>query len=315
MGSEAKSSRILVVNFCDENLKPGTSKWTETCKQIRLALEDCGGFVANFDNTLLSPELHNNFFSAAKQLFELPIETKTQNTSDKPLHNHFIKFESLPLYESLAIDDPANLEANRWFTERMWPAGNEFFSKNAHAMAKTLVELNHLAMRMIFDAYGIDQERCESFIQSGTHLLRMYKYRVPKEGETHVGTRAHSDRNTLTIIHQGHNVNGLSMRTPEGDWIELDLSPSSFFIMGADVLMAWSNGKVIPCMHQVTMNASETRYSIGLHSFNDGIIEVPKEFVDEEHPLRYKPFDCFEYLRFYEADSSKSISHYCGIEN
>lgn len=47
-------------------------------------------------------------------------------------------------------------------------------------------------------------------------------------------------------------------------------------------------------------------------------MEIPKEFVNEEHPLRYKPtFDHYDYLRFYEKEkineTSTRIEAYCGI--
>lgn len=59
------------------------------------------------------------------------------------------------------------------------------------------------------------------------------------------------------------------------------------------------------------------RYSVGLFTLIKGVIHVPEELVDDEHPLRYKPFDHFSYNRFFltkEARNSASrIKAFCGI--
>jgi hypothetical protein len=66
------------------------------------------------------------------------------------------------------------------------------------------------------------------------------------------------------------------------------------------------------------MNEKKTRYSTGLFSFGNKIMDIPKELINEEHPLRYKPtFDNYDYLRFYEKERinepSTRIQAYCGI--
>lgn len=83
----------------------------------------------------------------------------------------------------------------------------------------------------------------------------------------------------------------------------------------------WSNGRVHACEHRVTMrNAEKTRYSTGLFSFsNKTDMEVEKEVVDEQTPLRYKPFDHYGYLRFFNTlnpkESAESrLAAYCGIQ-
>lgn len=61
------------------------------------------------------------------------------------------------------------------------------------------------------------------------------------------------------------------------------------------------------------------RYSLGLFSFRNGVTEVPKELVDEDHPLLYKPFDYLDLLRFYDTLEPKFksdhtvVKMYCGI--
>jgi len=79
----------------------------------------------------------------------------------------------------------------------------------------------------------------------------------------------------------------------------------------------WSNDRIPACEHRVLINSKIDRYSMGLLSYAAKIMEPQEELVDEEHPLRYKPFDHYGYLRFFlteEAIKSDSrIKAYCGI--
>lgn len=64
------------------------------------------------------------------------------------------------------------------------------------------------------------------------------------------------------------------------------------------------------------MSGKKTRYSVALFSHLKGIVEVPKELVDDEHPLQFNSFDNFGLLRFsltQEAIKADNIiKAYCG---
>lgn len=64
------------------------------------------------------------------------------------------------------------------------------------------------------------------------------------------------------------------------------------------------------------MSGKETRYSVGLFSGRKGLIEVPKELIDDQHPLKYKPFDIYGILSYFVTqDFGKecTVKAYCGI--
>ena len=79
----------------------------------------------------------------------------------------------------------------------------------------------------------------------------------------------------------------------------------------------WSNDRIPACEHRVFINTKIDRYSMGLLSYIGEIMEPEEELVDEEHPLRYKPFDHYGYLRFFLTEeaikSASRIKAYCGI--
>lgn len=125
MGSQAKA-KIPTIDLSKEKLKAaGTEEWALSCKEMRVALEEFGCFLVVYDEVSL--ELHNSIFEATKELFDLPLESRIQNTSEKPYHGYFGRYSFLPLYESMAIDNPSDLQAAQAFANLMWPAGNNHF--------------------------------------------------------------------------------------------------------------------------------------------------------------------------------------------
>jgi len=84
-------------------------------------------------------------------------------------------------------------------------------------------------------------------------------------------------------------------------------------------LQAWSNGRLHSPFHRVMMSGNEARYSTGLFSIPKGgyIIKAPKELVDEEHPLLFRPYDHVEFLKYYYTEKGQrdqfAMRTYCGI--
>lgn len=128
MGSKAEAE-VKVVRVVDltraDKLKPGTESWFLACKQVRHALEEFGCVEVVWPE--IPTQLHNSIFAVVDDLFELPLETKKQSTSDRPFHSYFGQYSFIPLYESLGIDNPTTLEGAQHFTNIMWPTGNDHF--------------------------------------------------------------------------------------------------------------------------------------------------------------------------------------------
>ena len=119
--------KLPIIDFSPNKLKSGTSHWVSICKNVRQALEDYGCFVASYDDKVISSELHNSVFDLLVDLFDLPLETKTQNASGKPYHGYFGQNPHMPLNQSMGIEDAQILSRTQNFTNLMWPRGNKRF--------------------------------------------------------------------------------------------------------------------------------------------------------------------------------------------
>nr|POE66834.1 putative 2-oxoglutarate-dependent dioxygenase aop1.2 [Quercus suber] len=164
----------------------------------------------------------------------------------------------------------------------------EDYLENALSYAIQIVELEQLVKRMVFDTSGVKKylDPCIQF-----YNLRFLKYSVPEMDEANVGVENHTDKTFVSILNQ-NEVNGLEVKTKNGDWIKMELSPSSFVVMAGE---AWSNGRIHTPFHRVILKGTKEGYTVGLFSFQTGILQTPEELVDDKHPLRFKSFDTSNY--------------------
>ncbi|TYJ13962.1 hypothetical protein E1A91_A10G085800v1 [Gossypium mustelinum] len=239
-----------------------------------------------------------------------------KNRYEKPLNGYVGQIPKLPLHESLGIDNATSIEGTRFFTNLMWPQGNDRFCEYISKYAKVVAGLDQMVTRMIFESYGVERYH-DAYTDTTTYLLRLLKNRAPQQSEPTLGFITHTDKSFTTILHQ-NQVNALEVETRDGNRINVDFSsPSSFVVIAGDALMAWSNDRVLSPRHQVVMSGNIDRYSLGLFAFNNGTIQVPEELVDDLHPLKYNTFDHLGLLRFYRTDegynSKCPIKAYCGV--
>ncbi|KAG2403352.1 hypothetical protein LR48_Vigan02g039400 [Vigna angularis] len=303
---------LPVVDFSNENMKPGTDTWVAACEMVRRGFEDHGCFLAHFDK--VAPNLINSVFCAMEQLFDLPLQTKRRKTSDKPNHGYTGQVPTSPLFESFAIHNPSNRKHCQNFSNIMWPTGNHHLCESVNEYAKLLQELDRTVKRVVFDSYGLDKVKCESFLESTDYSFRSYKYKIPAMDESNVGVNSHTDSTFITILHQ--RVDGLEVKLKDGEWSAIHASPL-FCVLAGDAFMVWSSERIRACEHRVILRSNVTRYSLGLLSYSAEIVQTLEDLVDEEHPIRYKPFDHYSYVGFRFTDEAvkctSRIKAYCGI--
>ncbi|KFK30903.1 hypothetical protein AALP_AA6G041100 [Arabis alpina] len=295
--------QLPVIDFSDQTLKPGSSKWDQAKSDVRKALEDYGCFEASFDQ--VSMDLKKSVFEAMQELFELPIQTKQRNVSPKPFYGYL----NNNLYQSLGIDDANVLEKVNDFAQQIWPDhGNKSISETIHKFSEQLSELDVMVRRMIMESFGIEKY-IDEHLNSTNYLFRMAKYTSPPDAddgveETKLGLRSHTDKNTITILHQ-YQVGGLEVKTKDEKWIKVKPSQDSFIVMVGDCLCALLNGRLSSPYHRVMMK--KTRYSTALFSVPKAevIIDSPEELVDEEHPRIFKPFEYNDFINFFHTEAGR----------
>lgn len=125
MASSQELPKIPIFDLSTKHLNPSSSSWIPACKNVQKALEEYGFFIAHYDN--VSSELDKQVFDVLKELFDLPLETKTRNTSDLVFYGYVGQLPHAPLHESMGIPEATTIDAVQSFTNLMWRSGNKKF--------------------------------------------------------------------------------------------------------------------------------------------------------------------------------------------
>ncbi|OMP00177.1 Oxoglutarate/iron-dependent dioxygenase [Corchorus olitorius] len=323
MGEEITSYeiplRLPIIDFSHKDLKRGTHEWDSVKVEVRKALEEFGCFEALIDKFPL--ELREELHGALNEAFDLPLETKMLNVSEKPYHGYLgVHPERSPLYESFGIDEANVVENVQGLSNILWPQGSATFSKLIQYISEQQLGLERMVRLMILESLGIE-EYMEEHMDSNYYLLKLMKYAGPQSTEAKLGLYGHTDKNMMTILYQNNDVNGLEVRTKNGEWILVKPSPNTFTVMIGDSLYAWLNGRLHSPFHRVMMKGNKARYTTALFSILKAgyTVKAPKELVDEQHPLLFKPFTFDEFMKFLHTEAGETsdcaLRAFCGVKN
>uniref|UniRef100_A0A1J3IL58 Putative 2-oxoglutarate-dependent dioxygenase AOP1 n=1 Tax=Noccaea caerulescens TaxID=107243 RepID=A0A1J3IL58_NOCCA len=310
---------LPIIDFTSHNLKPESPEWDSVRARVRKALEEYGCFEALFDGA--SAELRKAVFEASEELFALPLETKLSTKSDKLIYEGYLTIPTMPLYEAVGFYGVDNPEVVDDLTRKLWPQGNITFSKNVQSFADKLIELNVKVRTMILESFGLEKY-IEEHLNSAKNQVQLLKYKgLDDNTEDKVGFDSHIDRQFLTILCQNDVVDGLEIKTKNGEeWIKAKASQdSSFLVMAGGSFHLLLNGGVHTPLHRVVITGKKDRYVAGLFlPPKEGvIINAPEEIVDDEHPRLYKPFDFEAYLKFTHINTKgrglSNLQEYCAL--
>ncbi|OMP00229.1 Isopenicillin N synthase [Corchorus olitorius] len=302
--------KIPVIDFSNQDLKPGTPEWDMVKLQVWQAIHEYGCFEASFGKIL---EVWKPLFGAMEELFDLPFQTKQLCDSDVPFRG-YKRVERLN-NESILIDDANVAESiEQRLTKILWPQGNSNFSKTLLSYSEIASGLEKKIWRMILESFGVEKY-ADELIGSTNYKLRLIKYEGQPHSQSNEPTlraRAHYDPGWVTLLYQ-NEVNGLEIQTKHGEWISVKPSPDSFIVMTGDSLSVWLNGRLPSPKHRVMMVAgNNTRYCVGLFADPKGgyQVKIPEELVDEQNPFMFKPFDYEEFLELYASQYAKGNLSY-----
>ncbi|KAI3983669.1 hypothetical protein MKX01_001073 [Papaver californicum] len=247
-----------------KDLVRGSEGWKNLCIQVREACANYGGFRVVYGR--VPDVLHEEMLKGLKELFDLPDETKMKN-SGSVHHGYLGEFEGQPLYESLGIHNAPILEQSQAFTDLI------------------------LGVKDYYDSH----------IKDNDYLFRVMKYNAPFSDDWTLGLSPHTDQDLITILYEDRQ--GLEVLSKEGQWLQVVQQPKTFVVMVGKTLMAWSNGRMHAAKHRVMVKGEKDRYSYGLFACLKGVtVETPKELVDEDHPLLFRPFNCRDYIQYLRAN-------------
>ncbi|KAG6469219.1 probable 2-oxoglutarate-dependent dioxygenase AOP1 [Zingiber officinale] len=297
MASDGSHLRIPSVDFRGLSLSsPGGGSWDAAREQLMSALESFGCFEAIYD-AVSEGAKDQLFHGVLPELFKLPREIKIRNEYvGLPYHGYIYQSPHAP-FDSLRIEDSPSLHSVQEFTSLMWPDGNPTFSNAAWTAAKQVQELELMVVRMILQSMDVEKHY-DSLAESLIHSVRFSEYGIPFDQETKVNIKAHADANMLTVVCQ-YEVDGLEVQARDGEWIRVVSQPNSFTVMLGEAFQAWSNGRLRAARHRLRVTGHQTRCSVVFNSRpkDEILFQAPNELIDEDHPLRFRPYKYPDYVR------------------
>ncbi|WCJ23029.1 2-oxoglutarate (2OG) and Fe(II)-dependent oxygenase superfamily protein [Euphorbia peplus] len=266
--------------------------------QIRSACMETGSFqVINHGIPL---QTLTEALEAAKEFFDLPLETKVQLLSDNvhaPVRygtslNHkvdkvhfwrdFIKHYSHPISE--------------WI--HLWPADPPSYREKMRNYTEALHTLQKELMGIIMESLGLNPNYLHDEIEEGSQVMTVNCYPACPEPELALGMPPHSDYGSLTVLLQ--SCPGLQIMDKKNNWFSVPETEGALIIQLGDQLEVISNGQYKSVIHRVTVSSEKKRFSIaGLHSLAlNKKVKPARELVDEQNPDSYKEFSFRDFLDF-----------------
>ncbi|OVA20270.1 Oxoglutarate/iron-dependent dioxygenase [Macleaya cordata] len=243
-------------------------------------------------------------FMAMKDMFDLPLETKKKNVGTKTFGGYIGRSPKTPLYESLGIEYPDMPGQVQAFTDVLWPHGNPSFCQTLDSMTKVMIGLEQIIRKMVFESYGLEKYY-ESSIKDTETAMHFVKYDPPPNNEPAIGANPHTDGGFITVLN--NNLPGLEILSRENEWLPMEPRQGTFTIFIGDALQAWSNGRLHIAKHRVIMRGKKDRYTYVMFAIpkDEAVIEAPKELVDKDHPLLFRPFKAMDFRRYSFANMYK----------
>ena len=173
-----------------------------------------------------------------------------------------------------------------------WPDLPDFAEKMT-AYREAMTAFAHALMTVIARSLGDDGPLIDAFDEPTTWLrLLHYPPQDPQSPADEYGSAPHTDFGAITLLAQD-DVGGLSVKSPDGDWLDVPPMEGAFVMNVGDMLHRWSNGVLRSTPHRVTNRSGRERYSVPF--FYDPCVTATITPVPAQGEARFEPiaFDAF----------------------
>ncbi|XP_019162005.1 PREDICTED: codeine O-demethylase-like [Ipomoea nil] len=255
------------------------------------------------------------------------------------LRNGIEEFYSLPLEEKLVYKlRPGEVEGYGQtiihfegqkvdWADRFYMITNPIYRRKPHLLPKLpsllrealeayilqLQDLSRTLLGFIAQTLKIGKTEMEDMAEDGMQSMRMTYYPPCPKPELVTGITPHSDATLITILHQVNGVDGLQVKTDDGNWIPVELHPDAFVVNIGDILEIFSNGLYKSIEHRVMVNLIKERISIAMF-FNpkmEAEIGPSPCLTNHQNPPAFKRMKMEEYVKefFSRKLDGKSVLH------
>ena len=268
------------------------------------------------------PALVDAAFDAAKRFHDQPLDSKlamrfdSNNTGYLPMKGATTRMNALGAVQKpnfneavffkrdLPADHPDVVAGRRFRGRNRWPAGLPGFREVVLDYARAMEGLGRSLVPVYAAALGLPAGWFDDKFREPMFTLRMthYPQQDPMSPEDEWGLAPHADTSFMTILAQ-NRIPGLSLRLPDGAWIDAPAPEGAFLVNGGMMLRRWTNERFLATPHRVTNRSGRERYAIPffMDCSYDAVMAPIPTCVDEEHPAKYPPFTYLDFMSEYSG--------------
>ena len=218
------------------------------------------------------------------------------NEGNKPNLN-----EAFFVKRDIAADHPDVLANLPFRGANQWPADLPGFRETVIAYQTAMEKLALSLLPLYAIALDLPPDHFTAAFTDPMYTLRMSHYpRVDVPEDNEFGLAPHSDTSFMTLLAQ-NRVPGLSIRLPNGKWIDAPPLEGSFLVNGGDMLRRWTNERFLATPHRVINRSGQERYAIPF--FFDcnyrWVMECLPTCREPGLPPRYEPITYPDYMVWY----------------
>jgi isopenicillin N synthase-like dioxygenase len=304
-------SVVDVSNLNSRNL----AERTAVAAELGRACREIGFFYVS--NHGISEAMCDAVFSAARDFFSLPLESKEQWSCKRSLHrdrgyfamederlsvesSHPDYKEAFDVALELRADDPEVLAGKPYRDVNLWPA-IPGWRETILSYYDACWALGRRIHRGFALDLGIEETFFDNKLDVPMAVLRVLHYParpMTRDSAPDSGAGTHTDYGNLTIL-ATDEVAGLQVRARSGDWVDVPKIPGTFVCNISDCLMRWTNDVYVSTPHRVAIPVQD-RYSVAffLDPNPEARVEVLRSCVPSGTIPKYQPTTAADYWRY-----------------
>lgn len=270
------------------------------------------GFVG-VKNHGIPQELIDNFYSASKAFFALPVETKKQYeikglagqrgyTSFGKEHAKQSEVPDLKEFFQIGQEVPDNHPSKSKYPDNVQVAEMPDFPQLGRELYRAFEKAGGELLKAIAIHLDLGEDYFEKEIVAGNSILRSIHYPpITREPSSAIRAEQHEDINLITLL-VGASAGGLQLLNMENEWLAIMPEEDEIVINVGDMLQRLTNNYLKSTTHRVVNPPREEwhlpRLSIPffLHPKATMDLTCLDKCVSTENPLHYEPITAGEYL-------------------
>jgi isopenicillin N synthase-like dioxygenase len=292
--------------------------------ELRHALQDVGFyFVVNHG---VPDALIAATFDAARRFHDQPEEAKLALRINQ--HNiGYLPFKSsVTRHSKLNSNNKPNL-VEAFFTKReipedadvqpfrapnRWPDDLPGFRETVLDYQNAMEALGKSLLPLYATALDLPPDWFDAAFAEPMYTLRLAHYpRQDVVEDNEFGLAPHSDTSFMTLLAQ-NDIPGLSIRLPNGHWLDAPSLPGSILVNGGDLMRRWTNDRFLATPHRVINRSGQERYAIPffMDCGYDWRMDCVPTCQGPDNPPRYDPITYPDYMTWFRNQNyAAAVKH------